>query len=191
MTRGSSGYRMPGLTLIELLVILAILAIALTIGVPSLQTLLERGTLRAAAQALAIDLQWTRSEALKRNQPLTVSFDSEHWCFGISALAECDCRVTDREDPRACTLGDGHAAPARLLTTSRADYPSVRLATTLPATQFDPRRGTARNGTIRLSTGHASAGRSQSLHVILSRLGRVRVCTPAEAPAIAGYPSCG
>ena len=163
-----------GLTLLELIASLAILALLLTIAVPSLRSLIERNQLRAAAQAIAEDLQWTRSESIKRNRALEFRVNREHWCYGIDERGSgCDCRLPPTL-AGACSL-------KRVL---GEDFPGIRLESTFGATHFEPRRATAVNGSLTLASASGSA-----LRVVLSRLGRVRLCTPTND--LPGYDSCG
>jgi type IV fimbrial biogenesis protein FimT len=55
-----------GFTLVELLVTLTIVAILLAVGAPSLTQMVQRQAVASAMQALASDLRFARSEALKR-----------------------------------------------------------------------------------------------------------------------------
>jgi type IV fimbrial biogenesis protein FimT len=171
--RGGTGPR--GFTLLELLVVVSVLAVLMLIAVPSMQAMLTRNHLKAAAQSIAEDLQWTRSEAIKRNRILLVAFDVEHWCYGVgdAGAAHCNCRLAP-EDAGACSL-------KRRLGT---DFPGIGLAATFAGTRFDPLRATSNNGTLTLTATNGT-----SLKVVLSRLGRVRICAPAGA--VAGYDACG
>lgn len=56
-----------GFTLIELLVTVAVLAIVITLAVPSFQGVLTRAKLRSVANDLAAGAYLARSEAIKRN----------------------------------------------------------------------------------------------------------------------------
>ncbi|MFD2111466.1 GspH/FimT family pseudopilin [Thiorhodococcus fuscus] len=165
-----------GFTLLELLVTFAVIAILLTVALPSMRAMLQRNHLKAAAQSIAEDLQWTRSESIKRNRELQVRFDSdrETWCYGIGETENtaCDCQPTAAPSD-ACALKR----------VSGADYPNVTLAATFNTTQFKPRRATAINGSITVT-----AETGASLRVILSRLGRIRICAPDSS--VLGYDPC-
>ncbi|NVZ08365.1 GspH/FimT family pseudopilin [Allochromatium humboldtianum] len=166
--------RLRGVTLLELLIVVTILALLLGIALPSAQDLIERNRLKAAAHALAEDLQWTRSEAIKRNRVLGFSVDTEHWCYGVTDRPTgCDCRLTP-DSEEACRI-------KRVLGET---FPGTRITSTLSLTRFEPRRATAINGSLTLSSPSGA-----EIRVVLSRLGRVRFCTPNAG--LPGYDACG
>ena len=57
--------RQRGFTLIELMVVLAVAAVLLSVGVPSFFESTTRARLEGAVNELAIDLQYARSEAVR------------------------------------------------------------------------------------------------------------------------------
>jgi type IV fimbrial biogenesis protein FimT len=59
--------KQSGATLLELMVVLALSAILLTMGIPSFTSLLQANHLTSAANALVSSLHLTRGEAIKRN----------------------------------------------------------------------------------------------------------------------------
>ena len=70
-------------TLIEMMVVVAILAVMMSIGVPSFQSLIAGQRLRSAATHLQSALNLTRSEAIKRNAVVTLSPNSAtNWQTG-------------------------------------------------------------------------------------------------------------
>jgi len=169
-----------GVTLIETMVVVAIVAIMAAVVLPSFGTLLEKMRLRNAAEALYSDLNYAKSMALKTKQPVYLSFTpgaEGAWCWGIDTTT-CDCSVAG-----ACQFVDGDAATEHV--TSGADYPGATLPdgqltfstiNGFKATVFEPVRGTtiipgqpARAGTavIVSTTGNHSKG------VVVSNLGRV------------------
>ncbi len=163
-----------GLTLLELLVVIAILALLLTVAVPSMQALIARNRLKGAAQAIAEDLQWSRSEAIKRNRTLLFRLNPGSWCYGVeeAGTTACDCR-----------LATGAAGACAIKRVSGVDFPGIALDASFAATSFEPRRATAINGTITVTSPHGSV-----IAIVLSRLGRVRLCTPTRD--IPGYEPC-
>ena len=59
--------RQTGFTLIELLIVVAIAAILLALAAPSFREMLVKRSVQAAAETLASDMRFARSEALKRS----------------------------------------------------------------------------------------------------------------------------
>ena len=156
--------RSKGFTLIELLVTITVLAILATIAFPSFQDLAEKRRLINATEALYADLQFARSETVKRSRSLTVN-------------------VADG----CLTIADGSATPAVVLTyTCISLFPAISLATTDMPMVFDRVRGTPSptGGTLTLTSPSGLETR-----VIVSRFGRVRICSPTTKK-VGGYPSC-
>jgi type IV fimbrial biogenesis protein FimT len=101
-----------GFTLIEALVVLSIAGILLAIGVPNLSFLIASMNARSASFDLVADLATARSEAIKRNQPVTVEpVVAGNWSQGWRIVAGA---TTLREHvalPSALSVTD---APASL-----------------------------------------------------------------------------
>jgi type IV fimbrial biogenesis protein FimT len=165
---------------------ITVLAVLVTIGVPAMQDLLARNRVKMAAQALADDLQWARGETIRRNRELYLTIDSDAWCYGVAEIQGCDCRLTDPSDGSACALRT--ADQPVLKTVSGAAFPGVRVTQTSfgghPAwARFEPRRATARAGSLTFASDQGA-----ELKVVLSLLGRVRLCSPQGS--VPGYPPC-
>jgi type IV fimbrial biogenesis protein FimT len=165
--------RAPGLTLLELAMVLAVAAILGALAVPSLSARLERQRTQAAAEKLAGDLAEARFEAARRGQPLSVwPQPGAAWCWAVATTAACDCR-----DAQACLIR----------TVRSTDHPGVRLMQG-QAVRLDP-LGSA-NGAEAGGTAAAvfETRRGERLRVTVSALGRAHVC--AESGGWPRVPAC-
>ncbi len=184
-----------GLTLIELMVTIAVLAILAATALPSFRDSIERRRLIGAAETIYSELQYARSEAISRSSDVFVNFvrtSDTIWCFGISAASGCDCTVTDPTSGSSCRLPIGGTNVLKVV--SSLDYPGVRMTET-PAfsnpspnteTRFEHVRGTAKAGTV---VTKSPGGRE--IRIKVSTLGRITMCSPSDATKnVAGYRAC-
>ena len=180
-----------GVTLIELLITIVVLSVLLAVAVPAMNLFVEKNRLRDSAEAIYTELQYARTEAIKRKSTngIRVNFTTDgatNWCFGIREETDCDCTQTNLAAADACMLNI--AGTDTFKRRSSSEFPSISLtSTTFSAnnTMFSPVRGIAQGGTVYLQSNSG-----MELHVILSLLGRVRVCSPAGAAYMPGYPEC-
>jgi type IV fimbrial biogenesis protein FimT len=168
-----------GFSLIEAMVVVAVAAVVAAAAVPSLVDFIDGRRLDATATALAADLQFVRTEAVARNQPIRISFHDAPGgtCWVVHTGAAAQCRCTDAP-PAACA---GGALEIKTVVLGAADRVSVRA--NVASIAFDPMHGTSTpTGTLRLIDG-----RGRAVHHVVNVMGRVRSCTPAGVP---GWRAC-
>ena len=178
--RAAIGPPARGLTLLELSIALVVLALMLTMSVPSMSAWLARHRLRAAAQDLASDLGEARHEAARLARPVHVVFRAgSDWCYAVALSAQADCHAPSQAPGRQ----RAGQADAQLLKLVRAsDHPGVMLVEAAPQS-FDGRSGTSLGapGFVQMASA-----RGERIHLRMSALGRPSLCTPdAGLPGIA------
>jgi len=183
--------RHTGMTMIELIIVIAIVAILVALAIPSFTVYFEKARLRGAADDIVALLAEARQAAVRENKQvgMSVMLTGTNWCVGANPAADppaagdpipnadfCDCSV-----PAACGL--------RAL--SAASYRGVsRPAGADTWFRFDPKLGTL----VSMLAVQPILLQSQSgdfqLRVNVSPLGHARICRPAGAGIITGYPAC-
>lgn len=184
MAMDKTGQR--GFTLLELIVTVAVLAIVLTFGVPSMKNAIEKRETIAAAEQIYSELQLARSEAIARSESLFMNIvGGASWAIGVSDNAACD----PSDNAPACVLPDtaGNNPVTHRFTFS--DHPDVTIATTANQIAFQSQRGTATSADIDI-TSEGDVGYVMS--VTVGALGQINMCSSDADPAkhVLGYGSC-
>jgi type IV fimbrial biogenesis protein FimT len=167
-------------TLLELLVYLTLTSILLVATISSFSSLVEYRRITSLASTIFQDLRIAKSEAIKRNARIRMTFQStgSNWCYGWKVNDGCDCFSEN-----SCAI-DGIA-----LKKSQQEYPQISLTThlTSPGNRliFDSTRLFMANtyGHIKLKTAN------KEIRVIVTRTGRVRLCSPSGSTHVMGYAS--
>lgn len=175
--RKSPRYAQPGLSLIELVAALAVLAVLLAAAVPRLQLLLHNGITRTETARLLSALQLARGEAVRRNRPVSLcpspaAAGGEPACAGsysggwmVFANPGRDGRFDEATDELIRLY---HALPRRYRLTNRGgDREAAELITYLPD-------GSARRA-LTLMLCSPLWPRVSSSSVVLNRVGRPRI----------------
>lgn len=160
-----------GFSLIEILVTLTVIAALVTIAVPSLISYTQKNRLIGVTQQLYDSLQFARSQAVKTNSTIYVSFTTgSNWCYGINSGTSCSCTVAN-----SCGLGATSAANSTSLTMTASGLNSSSV-------KFEPNHGAANaNSTITFTTGDSSA----AISVKINLLGSILICS-----TLTGYQAC-
>jgi type IV fimbrial biogenesis protein FimT len=165
-----------GVTLIEMLIVLAILAIIATLTAPALGLIVEKNAIRSVAERIKSDLQWTRTEAIKSSEDHTISFQQTGACYGID-IQSCDCTIQNN-----CKL----KSVEPFLHHSTIGFSNIDFRLTPKQLEFDNRRGTTlNNGSLIIES------KDYALKIIASLTGRIRICDDSAAPyAVNNYAPC-
>lgn len=173
--------RSAGFTLIELMVVVALVAIVITLAVPSFREIIARNRLEGVAGEFFTDLQYTRSEAVARNANVGLEIGASQTCYTIyqesnPAAGSCDCTATP-----VCTGG-----PTAIKTVS---FAGTNVSTNAgPLTfLFEPLRG-GNSGAASVALGTSIGANTWQLQAEVTPVGRVKTCSPSGA--FKGYPSC-
>lgn len=173
-----------GVTLIEACIVLAITAIVAGSAAPGMQSLIDARRLDGAATQLATDIQFVRSEAVARNEPLRLSVHatSTGSCYVIHTgnADQCPCAEASAASGPALCSGDAHEV--KTVTIATGDH--IGLQANVASVLFDPLHGTSTpTGTLRVT---GASGRA--VHHVINVMGRVRSCSPQAAAS--GYRAC-
>ena len=162
--------RSRGFTLLEALIVIVISSLLLGLGIPSFQGILERNRMMQAAESVRSDLQLARTEAVKRNTNIRVSYDTDAWCYGIN------------DDSTACACSTANDCGIKAI--SGAQFNDVDMDSA-GSTTFNFMRGTANASRVCLSTD------DYQLKVVVNNMGRVKICNPPSASNdILNYETC-
>jgi type IV fimbrial biogenesis protein FimT len=178
--------RQRGLTLIEACVVLAVTVVVAGSAVPGLQHQIDTRRLDGAATRLATDLQFVRTLAVARNEPVRIGFETgpAGACYVIHTgpAGACPCGAASTATPAASTACTGDAEALKTVQLPAAER--VAMASNVRSVLFDPVHGTSTpSGTVRLT-----GPRERAVHHVVNVMGRVRSCSPKSG--VPGYRAC-
>lgn len=157
-----------GLTLIELAIALALMALLAVLAVPSMGAQLDQRRLTAAAEALTADLGEARFEAANQGRSIHLLVQGgANWCWSVATSATCPCGQRQACELRSASAGN-HGVVQMLQGQSLLLTPTGA-AQAAGAITLESRRGAR-------------------LRVQLQALGRPRIC--AELGPTNRYPPC-
>jgi type IV fimbrial biogenesis protein FimT len=153
-----------GLTLIELMITVAVLAIGLSLAAPSFTQQIANYRLRSASESIINGLNYARAEAVRRNSPVSFTLDNTGAGWTVA-------QVNPATTLQSRANGESPGVTAASTTTSRA--------VTFTATGFVDNSG-VRLSQINLST---SVANTDSRRIDIFGGGLIRVCDPTVTTA--------
>lgn len=153
-----------GLTLIELMITVAVLAIGLSLAAPSFTQQIANYRLRSASESIINGLNYARAEAVRRNSPVSFTLDNTGAGWAVA-------QVNPATTLQSRANGESPGVTAASTTTSRA--------VTFTATGFVDTSG-VRLSQINLST---SVANTDTRRIDIFGGGLIRVCDPAVTTA--------
>ena len=155
---------MRGLTLIELMVTVAVLAVGLSLAAPSFTQQIANYRLRTASESIINGLNYARAEAVRRNSPVSFALDAGGSGWAVAQVS-----------PATALQSRSNGDSPNIITTSS----TASRAVTFTATGFVDNTG-VRMSRIDLSS---SAANTDARRIDIFGGGLIRVCDPAVATA--------
>jgi type IV fimbrial biogenesis protein FimT len=189
--------RMSGVTLIELMVTVVVLAILVAAAVPSFRDFFDRYRLRGAVDDVVSVISNARAASVKSDTDVSISLagDTDNWCIGANAalppaggnpaiaVAACDCTISTE-----CVVGTDR------LVVERDEHDGIPVDSTVVAFTFDSKLGTVVSAGVVDDpdplTFTSPIGKYEMV-VDVNALGQATVCTPDDRPQISGVQICG
>lgn len=161
-----------GFTLIELMLTLSIAIILTLVAIPSMRNIIQHYRISAVADNLYYFLQNARTEAIKRNTQVYVSFvTGDSWCYGMNAGSACTCST-----PNSCGLGTVSAANSQQISLSITGLSGTSV-------YFE---GTHAAASASGAVTFTLYGQSPLITLTIGRLGNMQLCSTG----IGGYTAC-
>jgi len=187
MSRVNLSRRHGGFTLLEGLVTVAILSVLMALVVPSAIEWIRIQRVKASADELFTDLQFARSEAVRRNLDVKIVFQSvaAESCYTVHTFNATGGSCL-------CSLGAGLAcgnsiARTELKTVSLPASNQITLTSNLFSSIYASARGFV-GGTAPLQVT-VDGGSNRKLEVRTNVVGRPTICAPIGSK-VKGYAEC-
>jgi type IV fimbrial biogenesis protein FimT len=121
-----------GFTLIEMMTVVALLAIISAIAVPSFRSFLDGQRVKGIAYDLTADLLLARSEALKRNANVAIARGGNSWTDGwASAVAGTSTQISARGPSSGDIVVSGAPSSITFDANGRVSAPSAEVRITV------------------------------------------------------------
>lgn len=152
-----------GVTLIEVMVAVAVAAVLVATAVPSFTGTIARSRMNGAMNSLSVDVQYTRSEAIRRRATASLTVAADGASYTVSYTNPANNTEVNLKTV-AMPTGVSLASPASI--------------------SFDSLRGIGNAQTLTATNSSLGA----QLSVTSNATGRVQMCSPNAS--LTGYASC-
>lgn len=166
--------RLQGLSLIEMMVVVAIVAILAAVGIPSFNDWIQNTQIRTAAESIVSGMQTARAEAIRRSTPI------EFTLTGNGGTGETGWQIVERNTGtklQAAPAGEGSRNAT--LAATPGDARTVTF-TALGKTSTSNADATPRLEKIDIDNPNLTASISRNLRIEISG-GSIRMCDPDPA----------
>ena len=175
--RPASASEQCGLTLLELLVAVALIGVLLTLAVPSIQSIIERYKINAAAADLFAAIMLTRAEAIRRGGSVElVPGDGTDWAKGWT-ITTVESQPSPGSGAGGAQIVRVHGPVGRGIVIN-----SVMKDSASPYVAYGAygRSRTRRNGQVPQAGHFALRLGQQQRRIVLNFVGRPRLCDPSR-----------
>ena len=167
-------YSQKGFTLIETIVLIALLAILTAIAVPSFKDMMINHRLEGKAREYVTHFNWARSLAVSSNEAVNLHIATGEGasCYVVfqGPINDCSCNANGA----VCTTAGNDLL---VIVLPHTDGVRVSAQTGTATIRINPRQGTISPTLTTIFT----ADNGKAIHNISNILGRTRSCTPTEA----------
>ena len=191
--RLASLFRQNGFTVVELMISLVLLAIGAALAIPSYRQMVEKRQLTHGAEQIMAFVNTAKSEAVRRNQIVTVSYkriDTDNWCVGmVVGTSACDCMESNTAASDYCAID---SAPRIINNAYVGNTKLVKEMTGADGNKFsfDPVRGIFTNLGKSLKVQMRSDSQDYRLDLKVSNTGEAILCSHDATYAVPGYGVC-
>lgn len=171
-----------GFTLIEMLIVIAIIAIATTLGLPSYRTWVHNTQIRTAAESIQGGLQKARAEAVKRNANIELVLGVDPpWLIRVAGGAEIERSTTEGAKNVAKTV-----TPTGKTIITFNSFGTIGV----PPNQPKNTDGSDPFTQVEFTSSVLDAADARNLRVTIGNAGNIRMCDPSPSLAATDPRKC-
>lgn len=187
----SNRTRNQGFSLVEVMMSVVLLAIGLTLALPSYRDMVEKRQVTNGAEQLASFINTAQGVAMKTNQVVTISYsksDEDDWCVGaITGTTACDCTQTNTAAANYCQIA---TQPFVLNAAQTGNLELMHNMGGDGAYAFDPIRGLFMDLDDSLTVEMRSPSEDFRLNLVVNATGKVLLCSDDSEHGVPGYAVC-